>query len=441
MTYEKAESKLREARTFLTFARPYYASGAYAMRLIVTQDVPALAVDEWWRLYAHPGWVERHDVGVVATGLCHELLHLLLDHAGRARICGVTESTMDVWNGEAADPDINDGLCADCKSCRPLLPLLPEEWCVLPGHLGMPEHRTAEWYFAERLKQRREATRTSAGQTRKNGGAGGGGRGRDGDGTGLGGAVRLPNFGCGSGSTGIAAPWEADSPEKSGVDGLSDADAWDVRQRVATAVKAHAEAKGRGSVPLGLLEWSDELLRPRRIGWDRVLGHAVRRATYTVAGAVAHSYTRTSRRQDAFRPFIMPAYRRPVPNVVLVSDTSLSMADQRKLVRGAVDDACRHLAVPLRLIDVDAAVQRDVVATSGRKAAQAGGGGTDMRVGIERAMQRPNPADVIVVFTDCMTPWPARRPRAHIVVAAVGAEEKALAAVPPWATVVRVQAT
>jgi predicted metal-dependent peptidase len=439
--YEKAERKLREARTRLTFARPYYASGAHAMRLLVTPEVPSLAVDEWWRLYANPGWVERYDVGQVATGLSHELQHLLLDHGGRARRCGVTAATMDTWNGEAADPDINDGLCADCKSCTPPLPLLPAEWCALPEHFGLPDGRVAEWYFAERMQVRREAMRhASAGDTKKNGGAGNGGRGREGDGAGANGAMRLPNFGCGSGATGVAAPWEVGSPEESGVDGLSDADALDVRQRVASAVKQHATQRGRGSVPLGLLEWSDELLRPRRIPWEHTLAHALRRASHTVAGAVQHSYARTSRRQDAFRPFIMPAYRRPVPNVVLVSDTSLSMADHRKLVRGVVDDACRNLGVPLRMIDVDSSVHRDVVVTSGKKAAQQGGGGTDMRVGIERAMQRSKPADAIVVCTDCGTPWPARKPKALVIVAAVGATETDIAAVPSWATVIRVEA-
>jgi predicted metal-dependent peptidase len=440
MIYEKAERKLREARTRLTFARPYYAVGAHAMRLLVTPEVPSLAVDEWWRLYANPGWVERYDVGQVATGLAHELQHLLLDHAGRARTAGVTHATMDAWNGEAADPDINDGLCADCKSCLPLLPLLPPEWCALPGHFKLPEGRVAEWYFAERMKQRREAKRASAGETKKNGGAGDGGRGREGEGSSSNGQTRGLSFGCGSGATGVPAPWEVGSPEQSGVDGLSDADAWDVRQQVARDVKKHAEQKGRGSVPLGLLEWSDELLRPRRIAWEHALAHALRRASHTIAGAVQHSYARTSRRQDAFRPFCMPAYRRPVPNVTLLSDTSLSMAAQRKLVRGVVDDACKHLSVPLRVIDVDAAVHRDVVVTSGKNVAQVGGGGTDMRVGIERALRRPKPADAIVVVTDCMTPWPTVRPRAHVIVAAVGADEKSIAAIPPWATVIRVEA-
>ncbi len=46
-------------------------------------------------------------------------------------------------------------------------------------------------------------------------------------------------------------------------------------------------------------------------------------------------------------------------------------------------------------------------ASNARDTKFAGGGGTDMRVGIERTtQQRPRP-EVIVVFTDGYTPWPA----------------------------------
>jgi predicted metal-dependent peptidase len=206
-------------------------------------------------------------------------------------------------------------------------------------------------------------------------------------------------------------------------------------------VKGHAEQKGRGSVPGDLLEWANDLLRPARIAWDQLLANALRRAAHSTAGAVRHSYTRTSRRQHAFGQVIMPAFRRPIPNVALVTDTSLSMVAQRALVRGVVDDACRRLAVPLRVLDVDAAVQRDGVVSSGLRAAMKGGGGTDMRVGIERALRRPRPADSVVVVTDCETLWPERKPSAHVIVAAIGATKKHLAAIPPWATVIEVTET
>lgn len=349
---------------------------------------------------------------------------------------------MHVWNAEAADPDINDGLMVDCRNCKPPLPELPAEWCSLPKHFDLPDHRAAEWYYAQRMLVHREERRTGGGEAQESGGAGNGGAGRSGRGSGQGGSGRSvgqADFGCGSGSSGVPAPWEVGSPEGSGIEGIESADAWDLRRRIAGAIKTHVE--GRGSVPDGLVEWANELLRPKRISWDQMLMSAMRRASHTVAGLVRHDYSRPSRRQHAFGQVIMPSFRRPVPNVVFVSDTSLSMdSDQRALVRGVVDSACRQLAVPLRILDVDAAVHRDVMVSSGRQVSHVGRGGTDMCVGIEQAMRRPRPADCIVVCTDCDTPWPLVKPRAHMIVVAVNASREAIAGIPSWATVIEAEA-
>lgn len=422
-----AEQKISEARSRLDYARPYYASGAYALKTIVTEDVVRMAVDEWWRLYVNPRWVATQEIGVLATSLAHELQHLLLDHCGRAKTVGVSVATMREWN-EGADCDIDDGLDVDCKSCRPVLPILPD-WCIRPSTFGLPDDRSAEWYYAQRVSKLRQR-RAEGGD--EDGGAGDGGSGHTGDGRGL-------DFGCGSGSTSVPAPWEVGSPEESGVDGVDAAGAWEIRRRVAEAVKNHEQQKGRGSVPAALVDWSDELLRVKPLPWDNLLAHALRRAGQTTAGAVRQSYSRTSRRQDAFRPVIMPAFRRPIPNVTLVTDTSDSMLAQRKVARGVVDDACRALGVPLRVLDVDAAVHRTSMVTSGRKTVQIGGGGTDMRVGIEQALARPRPADCVVVVSDCDTPWPDQKPSAHVIVVAVGATAQALARIPTWAT--KIEAT
>lgn len=420
--------KLSDARTRLVFARPYVSDAAYALRPVLTTDVGALAVDERWRLYANPLWLATTDVGVVATGLLHEIQHLLLDHAGRARAVGVTAATHEIWNREAADPDINDGLVRDCRTCQPPLPQLPQQWCILPEHFGLPNDMTAEWYFAKRIEH--ASSSAGAGDTPENGGAGNGGAGRSGLGTGL---------GCGSGASGVPAPWDLGSPEESGVDGLDAAEAWDVRKRVAEAIAGFHDQKGRGSVPAGLVSWANDMLRPKPINWDRLLASAMRRSAQTTAGAVRLSYARTSRRMDAFKPVIMPAYRRPVPRVAFIADTSLSMDAHRALVRGVVEDACRRLGVPVRLLDTDAAVHRDVMVGSGRNVAWAGGGGTDMRAGIEQAMRPPWPCDTIVVCTDCATPWPEKRPGATVIVAAVGATEQSFEEVPAWATKIRVE--
>ncbi len=62
-----------------------------------------------------------------------------------------------------------------------------------------------------------------------------------------------------------------------------------------------------------------------------------------------------------------------------------------------------------------------------------GGGGTDLRVGLDAAQhQRP---DVVVVLTDGYTPWPEQAPKQGrvVIVDLVGSQQ-----FPEWAEVIRV---
>ncbi|MGB9372573.1 MAG: VWA-like domain-containing protein, partial [Jiangellales bacterium] len=66
-----------------------------------------------------------------------------------------------------------------------------------------------------------------------------------------------------------------------------------------------------------------------------------------------------------------------------------------------------------------------------------GGGGTDMRAGIEAASRaRPRP-DVLIVLTDGYTPWPERPPAGMaLVVAMLHRADTAPPPAPPWAVTV-----
>ena len=68
----------------------------------------------------------------------------------------------------------------------------------------------------------------------------------------------------------------------------------------------------------------------------------------------------------------------------------------------------------------------------------AGGGGTDMGAGIQRASGlKPRP-NLIFVFTDGATPWPQKPPpRTKVLVGVVGAEHY-LRQVPRWAKAVSI---
>src|SRR5262249_58365557 len=84
--------------------------------------------------------------------------------------------------------------------------------------------------------------------------------------------------------------------------------------------------KQRGTVPAGLLRWAEEVLAPT-VNWRAVLAAEMRRAVAEVSGAVDYSYRRPSRRSAVSGPVVLPALRRPVPEVAVVCDTSGSMTD------------------------------------------------------------------------------------------------------------------
>jgi len=61
----------------------------------------------------------------------------------------------------------------------------------------------------------------------------------------------------------------------------------------------------------------------------------------------------------------------------------------------------------------------------------AGGGGTDLRVGMEAAESAHPLPDVVVALTDGCTPWPDRPTRARLVIAVIG-DRVAAQHVPEW---------
>ncbi|HMM82843.1 MAG TPA: VWA-like domain-containing protein [Terrimesophilobacter sp.] len=120
-------------------------------------------------------------------------------------------------------------------------------------------------------------------------------------------------------------------------------------------------------------------------------------------------------------------------------DTSASVDDQL-LARalGEVDGAISALGVPdsnITIYSVDAAVHTVAKVRRAQDAKLVGAGGTDLRIGLRAVeLERPRP-DVIIVFTDGDTPWPASPPPGAIVIAAIlGRDRKLLPQTPNWVT-------
>ncbi len=242
---------------------------------------------------------------------------------------------------------------------------------------------------------------------------------------------------CGSCATGQQEPWEEGPPGESALPGLSRAEGELIRREVAQRIRETSQV--RGDVPAHLQRWAEEKLRPKA-DWRRILAAAIRRAIADVAGASDYSYRRPSRRQSQVGngKVVLPALRHPVPAVAVVVDTSGSISDamlsQALAEVAGVIKACGQQEY-VHVLAVDAAVQFCRRVFRPEQVELAGGGGTDMRVGLEAAAKlRPRP-DIIIVITDGFTPWPDEPPRGtRVIVAHLGDG----GTVPKWAKEVKV---
>ena len=125
---------------------------------------------------------------------------------------------------------------------------------------------------------------------------------------------------------------------------------------MAQEIIAHAKRPGR--CPAGLLRWAQDVITPK-VNWRALLAAELRRALAEVSGAVDYSYRRPSRRAAVAGNVVLPALRRPVPEVAVVCDTSASMTDDLLAAALAeVDGLLRSLGMSrqVRVLACDTAV-------------------------------------------------------------------------------------
>jgi predicted metal-dependent peptidase len=391
-------TRLAAARLRAAELQPFLAVAMYALTPIADDSRPTFGVDDRWRLYVNPGKLKTWTVLEVAGVLLHEVSHVIRDHAGRARTIAVSsELASQVWN-IAADAEIND----DLLEAGVVLPDKP----VTPGLLGMPRQMVAEFYYRRPRK-----------------------------------APQQPpsECDCGSGCHGQSNTQEAPTQLQPG---LSEVEALLLRRRMAEEIMKIA-SKQPGSVGGGWERWAAARLRPQ-IDWRKVLSAKIRSSTAAVAGAVDYSYSRPPRRRVP--RVVLPSLRQPLPRVAVIVDTSGSVTDENLAAAWSEVHGClRALGIRRDLLTVYAA-DTEVHKLTGpltKRAALTGGGGTDMATAIEMVASMNPPADLAVVITDGLTPWPHARPSCHVIVCLLplpAGLATHCASPPPWASVVEVRA-
>ena len=345
MTAEESAS-IEPALVAARQMRPYYARALSALTPVAADGFGTVGVDRSWRLYVDLEWFGSLPLDQQAAVLSqHEIEHLLRDHGARAR---AIHADPDLWQ-IAADVEINDD--ADPGVLPPM--------GIYPKDIAQPEGLRSEDYYS--------ALESAVGHH------------------------------CGGGSgAGVPLEGELESGESPG---LSAAESEVLRDHVASDVRAHMAARGRGDVPRGVQVWAEARERRVVIPWLRELRLKISsQVRETVRGRQDWSWSRPSRRTAmVIRPGMI-SFR---PRMGIVIDTSGSMSDRGADVLGIVRSAAIS-AGTARVWQVDAAIQR-----RGKRhrsgATYHGGGGTDLRPALKDAARV---SDVIVAITDCETRWP-----------------------------------
>ena len=179
----------------------------------------------------------------------------------------------------------------------------------------------------------------------------------------------------------------------------------------------------------GWRRWAEGVTEPTE-DWRTLLGAAFRTCIAAASGGAGdYTYRRPGRRTPSLGgKVILPSLRRPLPQVAVVVDTSGSASDQDLgSALSEVAGISRAVGVQGNRITVyscDAAVHTAQRICGSQEITLAGGGGTDLRRGIDRATSAAPRPDVIMVLTDGGTPWPANPPGCRVVAGIFGSRPR-----------------
>lgn len=380
---------------------PHATSAILSMVPVETPGLGTCAVDKFWRIYYDPEFLAKCQNEEAVGVILHEVSHLLLKHAGRAKtiVPANDPAAHFTWNC-ATDCSINDALKRDHVKL-PAGVLYPEQF-KLPGN------QAAEFYYP-RLKDqlKDQLQQCPAGPSANDGIPGTPGRCF---------APQAPGT-SGSCSDGKQRPWEH-GPPPSEEDASQQAAAGQtpvppgllpheqdqIVQHVAENIKQRGF--GKGTIWAGFVE---NILNPK-VDPKALLMRAVRKGVERVTGGCDEwSYRRPSRRQSQ-GGMLRPSGESIIPRITVIVDSSGSMGNQDLgLAVGLIAKVLSGLRLRdgVHVIVGDTAVQTATKVFDPKKVAIVGRGGTDVGAIIRQAYDSSKPKpDVIVAVTDGETPWP-----------------------------------
>lgn len=373
------ERQIRLARAAAVNALPWFAKALYSARLVMSDQSPAAAVDRWFRVYFNPEKLEelvsKEPVGrmrQLAWIWVHEISHVIRDHGDRAN-----GRKHQLWN-VACDMEIND-------SHWPGLEIPQPGGCLLPSDHGLPDGQLAEFYY-DAFKKNITSEEVFGDQ---------------------------PDEGSGV-SGGDPRSWELTESDETSI-AVSEFDQRGIRKAVAQRMSADCQ----GLTSMGWQRWAEEIGRSR-VNWRDQIRRRVNLALQrNILQKTDYSFRRPHRRASTFSPFIRPTLTgESAPKLCVVVDTSGSIDDGLlPILLAEIRGVLETFGVPITVIACDAEAYEPMDVSQSTfarlKESMRGGGGTDMRVGVEAALKLD--PDAVFVLTDGQTPFPAVRPQIPVV--------------------------
>jgi predicted metal-dependent peptidase len=430
------------------------------MRTYIEPSIPTMAVDADCRLYVNEDWVQQRTRDELAYVLLHEVLHVVLSHAKRrVELMPDADENQRLWWNIAADLCIQQMLARQFRHAEPKegvkidgnVPGTDVPFLKVPGlttGMNTEAYYTVLWSFMS--QQRQQARRPVSGGTspspgeQPDKGQGGGdsdsspqdqskGDGKQqgqkgkakGDSPDNSGQGTLDPSQAGSGSDGHRRDYER--PSRMAAQAAVRARLAECEQKI-----AEMESNGIGTVPGEVRASLKARLHPQPDPFDHLRG-VVSRSVASPIGADDYTYRRLRRRQPPNAARLRGVVRY-APECSVIVDTSGSMGGGaiRDRAMTAVAQGLRKVQRP-RVICFDAQVRDARRLSSMKDFMWCGGGGTAMDRACEEEDRKHRP-DAIVVITDGITPWPAKRLRARLIVALCKPTNHPI---PSWAKVVR----
>ena len=412
---EDARLRILAARVVAQQRWPYVSSVLYSLKPVEVshEELPTMGVDSGWRLYYSPKFVMDYPVEVIATALIHECMHCLFDHMNRFEALPAKTKNPSIFNS-CGDAHINKVID---EAGMPFGEFEPVRFESLKKYGADSDKSTEANYEVIQEYLRNNSEEFDREQD------------------------------CGSAATGGQRGYEID-PNDSNKPGVTKDNKDIVRDSVALDVEKHVGAGGE--VPGELARWAQARTKPT-VDWRKRLATGIRGSLARTKGLRDYSYKRPSRKQDAVQSFdqsvILPSLTPSgSPKVGFLIDTSGSITDtELNLFASELIGVLKAVGFggTIAVLGCDT---RPTDLFTIKKPAEigslplAGGGGTDLRPGLEKLAEESGPT-LTIVASDGYTPWHEEKPDPNSDYIALITHEGSLPSIPKWISPILVQET